>query len=186
MAQADPADVGIPPHAYLTLINMPKGTFGISYDISTPDTERNLPLGWKASRCKCANLLREGTLLVHSPLTHRLPVAQTYRQLAIRLQHGRFARLQKSDWVRNETTAVDTYYTMLLLRNIRPPGKFQSTVQGLKMHCIDDWVYDVSDEVRLGGAYATVLAGPTPRGLVPPHVPAVQPPVDFPLPPQHT
>lgn len=42
-----------------------------------------------------------------------------------------------------------------------------STVQGLKMHHIDDWVYDVSEEVRLGGMYAGQLAGPIPRELVP-------------------
>ncbi|KAH0826503.1 hypothetical protein J3R83DRAFT_5508 [Lanmaoa asiatica] len=54
------------------------------------------------------------------------------------------------------------------------------------MHRIDDWIYDVSNHIRLGGVYARELAGPTPRGLVPPDILSVQPPGDFPLPPQHT
>ncbi|KAN0091390.1 hypothetical protein V8E55_004956 [Tylopilus felleus] len=152
----------IPLDDFLTLLALPNGDYGISYDISTRDTERNLPYGWNAQR------------------------AQTYRHLAVFLERGRFARLQKSDWVRTETSTVETYYSMIMLRNIPPPGKLQSTVQGLKMHRIDDWVYDISEGVRIGGALATHLAGPTPRGLVPDNVPCVQPPANFPLPPRHT
>ena len=54
------------------------------------------------------------------------------------------------------------------------------------MHRIDNWVYDVSEDVRIGGDLATRLAGPTPRGLVPPNVPSVQPPPNYPLPPRYT
>ena len=115
-----------------------------------------------------------------------MATAETYRQLAARLQQNHFVRLQKSDWVRDGTTAIQTFYTMLSLRGLRPHGKLQSTVQGLKMHRIDNWLYDVSDEVRIGGIYAGQLAGPTPRGLVPPDVASIQPAGDFPLPPRHT
>ncbi|KAN0088155.1 hypothetical protein V8E55_005212 [Tylopilus felleus] len=121
----------IPLDDFLTLLALPNGDYGISYDISTRDTERNLPYGWNAQR-------------------------------------------------------VETYYSMIMLRNIPPPGKLQSMVQGLKMHRIDDWVYDISEGVRISGALATRLAGPTPRGLVPDNVPCVQPPANFPLPPRHT
>jgi hypothetical protein len=74
---------------------------------------------------------------------------------------------------------------MLMLRSIPPPGKLQSTIQGLKMHRIDDWVYDVSDDMRVGGMYTGELVGPTPRELVPPNIASIQPPGNFPLPPQY-
>jgi hypothetical protein len=42
----------IPWHNYTTLVNMPEGTYGLSYDISTLDTERDLPSGWNTWRGK--------------------------------------------------------------------------------------------------------------------------------------
>lgn len=71
---------------------------------------------------------------------------------------------------------------MLRLRSVSPPGKFQSTVKGLKMHHISDWAFDVSEHIRLGGQFATRLDGITPRGLVPDNVQTAQPPADFDLP----
>ncbi|KAI6009811.1 hypothetical protein BKA83DRAFT_105686 [Pisolithus microcarpus] len=152
------ADVIIPPDVYLTLVGMPSGTYGLSYDVSTPATEDDLPRGWNSRR------------------------AETYRQIALYLERGHFTCLQKSDWIRENTDAFTTYYTMLMLRTIPPSGKLQSTVRGLKMHKIESHYYDISQDIRLGGRYATTLEGPTPSALVPANVPSVEPPDDFLLP----
>ncbi|KAI6009752.1 hypothetical protein BKA83DRAFT_4070271 [Pisolithus microcarpus] len=137
---------------------MQRGTYGLSYDISTAATENDLPQGWNSQR------------------------AETYRQIARCLERGHFARLQKSDWVREDTDAITTYYTMLMLCNIPPPGKLQSTVKGLKMHKIESLCYDISQDIRLGGRYATTLEGLTLSALVPANVPSVEPLDDFLLP----
>jgi hypothetical protein len=58
---------------------------------------------------------------------------------------------------------------MLALTMIDPPGKLQSTVIGLKMFYIHHpHQMDITDNVRLGGAFSTFLLGPTPAELVPP------------------
>jgi hypothetical protein len=79
---------------------------------------------------------------------------------------------------------------MLLLPNIQPPGKLESTVRGLMMHFIQFPVQDVTASIQLGGAFSTVLRGPTPLGLVNPVAAALAvPPVIPPLPffvPLHT
>ena len=111
--------------------------------------------------------------------------AQTYRHIAKHLEHGGFARLQKSDWYRNDTDVTTSYYTMLGLMNIPPPGKLQTTIKGLKMHRINDWMFDVTQDIRLGGRYAPTLEGLTPRALVPFDVPGAQPPPNFII-PAHT
>ncbi|KAI6117279.1 hypothetical protein EDD16DRAFT_1707826 [Pisolithus croceorrhizus] len=100
----------IPPNIYLTLINMQSGTYGLSYDVSTPATENDLPHGWNSRR------------------------VETYRQIALCLECGHFACLQKSDWVHKNINTITTYYMMLILWTILPPGKLQSMVKGLKMH----------------------------------------------------
>ncbi|KAI5984063.1 hypothetical protein EDD15DRAFT_2171789 [Pisolithus albus] len=130
---------------------MQSGTYGLSYDVSTRATEDDLPHGWNSRR------------------------AETYKQLALCLERGHFARLQKSDWICEDTDAITTYYTMLMLRTIPPPGKFQSTVKGLKMHKIESPCYDISQEIVLGGRYAAALEGPTPSTLVPENVPSAEP-----------
>ncbi|KAL4077896.1 hypothetical protein J3A83DRAFT_4087190 [Scleroderma citrinum] len=98
-----------------------------------------------------------------------------YQQLAIALEHSEFMQLQKSDWHWEDTDALMMYYMMLGLQNIPPLGRLQSTVKGLKMHQINDWVFDVTADIQLGGQYATMLEGHTPSGLVPPTIPCVEP-----------
>ncbi|KAI6100081.1 hypothetical protein EDD16DRAFT_1497128 [Pisolithus croceorrhizus] len=154
----NPPIVVITLHTFLLLAGMPQGIYGISYDISTPQTERDLPHGWNARR------------------------AQTYRQLACRLECGQFTQLQRSDWVRENTDTITTYYTMLMLGDITPPGKLSSMVKGLKMHMIHHWLLDVTQDIQLGRQYATMLVGPTPSGLVPANVPSIEAPEDFVVP----
>jgi hypothetical protein len=56
---------------------------------------------------------------------------------------------------------------MVLLRGINPPGKLESTVIGLKMHFIQHLPeMDATDDLQLGGAFSTMLRGPTPAALV--------------------
>ena len=43
--------IAIPMDYYLALTDMPDGTYGLSYDISTRDTQDDLPDGWHAHRC---------------------------------------------------------------------------------------------------------------------------------------
>ncbi|KAF9232541.1 hypothetical protein BU15DRAFT_67364 [Melanogaster broomeanus] len=93
----------LPPAVRLLLILMPPGTYGISYDIYTAATENNLPDGWHAAR------------------------TSTYSELHKSLECGQFVRNQYSDWARDNTDAMTTYYQMLMLRAISPPGKLQST-----------------------------------------------------------
>ncbi|KAI6040485.1 hypothetical protein EDC04DRAFT_2566961, partial [Pisolithus marmoratus] len=137
------------------------GTYGLSYDISTPATEEDLPHG----------------LMIQT--------VETYRQITLCLEHSDFAHLQKSDWICENMDAITTYYTMLMLCNIPPPRKLQSTVKGLKMHKINSYHYDISQDIHLSGQYATTLEGPTPSTLVPTNVPSVEHLDDFLL-PQYT
>ncbi|KAI6102922.1 hypothetical protein F5141DRAFT_1008128 [Pisolithus sp. B1] len=137
---------------------MQSGTYGLSYDISTPATEEDLPCGWNSQR------------------------VETYRQIALCLEHGHFIHLQKSDWICENMDAITTYYTMLMLCTILPSGKLQSTVRGLKMHKIESHYYDISQDICLGGQYAIMLKGLTPSTLVPANVPSVEPPDNFLLP----
>ena len=56
---------------------------------------------------------------------------------------------------------------MVQLCQIPPPGKLQSTLRSLKMHFIPHLPdMDVTNYLRLGGAFSTALAGPTPVALV--------------------
>lgn len=64
---------------------------------------------------------------------------------------------------------------MLDLLLIRPPGKLESTIKGLKAYHMPIWELDITEDIQLGGRYAPNLRGPTPTGLVPDNVPAVIP-----------
>ena len=64
---------------------------------------------------------------------------------------------------------------MLSLLRIRPPGKLESTIKGLKAHHIPAWELDITESIQLGGIYAPNLRGPTPAHLVPGNVLAVVP-----------
>ena len=99
----------------------------------------------------------------------------TYREIARILRSHGFERLQGSDWFLEPTDAVDTYWSMLCLSRVRPFGKFQSTVKGIKAHQINDWIFDITPRIRLGGDYSASLMGATPRELVPPNVPSQVP-----------
>ena len=70
---------------------------------------------------------------------------------------------------------------MWSLREIRPPMKLETTVLGLKMqyyHYLN--IFDITDNMRIGGAGAPRLRDQTPAGLVPPGVPG-----RFGVPPNH-
>ncbi|KIJ65840.1 hypothetical protein HYDPIDRAFT_39021 [Hydnomerulius pinastri MD-312] len=130
----------IPPN----MLGFPRGMWGISYDISTRRTEDNLPYGWDAPR------------------------ASTYAELKSILQRNRFVRLQYSDWRCEKITAVEAFAVMVSLRHIRPVGKFESTVIGLKMHYIRDFaILNVTEKIQYGGEFSRRLRGLTPAGLVP-------------------
>ncbi|KAN0084630.1 hypothetical protein V8E55_008134, partial [Tylopilus felleus] len=61
-------------------------------------------------------------------------------------------------------------------------GKIQSTINGLKMHHIDHWLFNITVDIHLCRRYAPTLEGPTPHMLVPFCVPGAQPPPNFTLP----
>lgn len=78
------------------------------------------------------------------------------------------------------------YWTMITLCQISPLGKLESTLKGLKMHHLDDDVYDATQDLQLGGIYASLLRGPTPSGLVPPAMDGNEPQPDGFVPPAYT
>ncbi|KAL4076803.1 hypothetical protein V8B97DRAFT_2022082 [Scleroderma yunnanense] len=92
--------------------------------------------------------------------THR---AQTYTQLVKHLQS----------------------HVMIHLKMILPLGKFETTMQNIKMHLVMIEEFDPTPDIQLGGLYSPELEGPTPAGLVPPMIPAMIPPPGGPL-PRHT
>ncbi|KAG6370891.1 hypothetical protein JVT61DRAFT_10914 [Boletus reticuloceps] len=142
----------VPHQLYQRLLDMdPGGAYGISYDIYTRKTEDDLPMGWNAPR------------------------AATYLELARILGESGFRRLQYSEWVSDNSDATDTYWTMLNLLRLRPVGKLESTLKGLKAHHIPTWELDITEEVRLGGVYSPNLRGPTPVNLVPQNMPVAIP-----------
>lgn len=64
---------------------------------------------------------------------------------------------------------------MFDLLRIRPIGKLESTIKGLKAHHVPAWELDITEQVQLGGIYSPNLRGPTPADLVPQFMPAVVP-----------
>jgi hypothetical protein len=59
---------------------------------------------------------------------------------------------------------------------ITPPGKFESTLRRLKVHYTPDILLsDLTIPCQLGGAFAPILRGPTPSGLVTQLAPALLP-----------
>ena len=75
-----------------------------------------------------------------------------------------FVRQQYSEYRLLNTEAVVVWNVMIQLRLIRPPGKFESTLLGLKLYRS---LFDITNQMRLGGEFSQVLRGPTPAGLVP-------------------
>ena len=74
---------------------------------------------------------------------------------------------------------------MLNLVRIPPPNKLPTTVKSLKLHHIPEWMYDISEDIKLGNAYYPALKGVAPANLVPLHVPSIVPP-EIPLLPRYT
>jgi hypothetical protein len=92
---------------------------------------------------------------------------QTYRNLIRRLRRAGYVRHQYSDYRRPGSNPIAVWTTMMQLSVIQPPGKLESTLINLKMHYIlhqNDM--DVTNQIRLGGAFSTTLQGPTPAALV--------------------
>ncbi|KIM62642.1 hypothetical protein SCLCIDRAFT_24931 [Scleroderma citrinum Foug A] len=144
----DDQDLLIPIATHLTLLNLPPGCYGISYDIFTRKLEDSLPGGWDSAR------------------------STMYSELGSALECAGFHRSQYSIYTCDGIRAMEAYWTMLMLMDIRPPGKLESTVKGLKLHYVSNQLFDVTDDIQLGGAYSPRLQGPMPAGLVPPNVQA--------------
>ncbi|KAF8993784.1 hypothetical protein BDQ17DRAFT_1431491 [Cyathus striatus] len=131
------------PAAPLILHLEPNGSYGISYDIFTKNTERIPPQGWGARR------------------------SQTYVLLGRRLMQAGFRRLQYSDFVKDKVSASGAWMTMIQLRQILPHGKLEPTIKDLKMHYIRDMpACVVTEDIKLGGRFSRTIPGPTPRDLV--------------------
>jgi hypothetical protein len=112
-------------------------------------------------------------------------LGNTYRQVISMLQAAGFFGMQYSDYVNANTPAWFAWATMWNLPNIQPPGKFEWTLMGLKMHHIYSLaVQDFTPLIQLGGAHASVLRGPIPRDLVLPVASQLLAPV-VPAPPFH-
>ena len=162
MAQPLPVHiVQLPPQ----ILALPVGSWGISYDIGTNATQRDLPDGWNAPRCE-QHL--EFIYLWH--LT--IDLAATYPELIQELAGNGFVRHQYSDYRAEGVDGHHVWSVMWSLRNIRPPMKLESTVLGLKMqfyHHLN--ILDISNDVCIGGVGAPILRAPTPAGLVPAGVP---------------
>jgi len=76
---------------------------------------------------------------------------------------------------------------MLSLMRVQPPGKLETTVQGLKMYHIFHGEFNIAEHIQLGGMYCPILRGLTPAILIPPHIPAIVPPMpQIPVLPLHT
>ncbi|KAL4062242.1 hypothetical protein V8B97DRAFT_1878130 [Scleroderma yunnanense] len=151
----------LPLALHARLLALPPGAYGIFYDISTQRTKDNLPTEWN---------------------THRV---QTYTQLVKHLQSHSFHCKQYSEWLSHNIVAIEVYWMMIYLKMILPLGKFETTVQNVKMHLIMIEEFDPTPDIQLGGLYSPKLEGPTPAGLVPPMIPAMIPPPGGPL-PRHT
>ena len=108
-----------------------------------------------------------------------------YSELGTLLHRDGFHRVQYSIWACDNVDAVDAYWSMLGLLDARPPGKLESTMKGLSLHHISDWVFNVMDEIQVGGAYSLRLQGPTLAGLISPNIPAASLPLPW-RPPLHT
>lgn len=65
---------------------------------------------------------------------------------------------------------------MISLMTLSPLGKFETTMRRLKIHYTPDILLsDLTIPCQLGGAFAAVLRGPTPVGLVNQLAPALLP-----------
>lgn len=114
--------------------------------------------------------------------------ADTYRRLIRVLRLNLFAKCQYSDYVRPATDAIQTWFVMCNLFNIRPAGKLESTIKQLKMHHFPNYgVMEVTNDFQLGGQHAMILRGPTLAARVPPGIAGAIPPPGTPgIPPVAT
>lgn len=150
-------DFHIPPAVFLMLWNLPNGAYGISYDIDTRKTEDVPPHGWGSYQGEFRN-----SCVSHQLLSHFMITATMYRGLVKQLQRRGYEQCQYSDWLNVDTTAADTYMMMLSLMRIKPPGKLQSTLKGVKIYYLTDpGGLDGTNTIELGGAYSMHLWGST-------------------------
>ncbi|CAA7259352.1 unnamed protein product [Cyclocybe aegerita] len=134
----------LPHYVHPHILNQVQGSFGISYNIFTAPTERDLPQGWYSYQ------------------------RQTYRRLIRHLDMHGFHHHQYSDRRWDNTNALAVYLVMVQLHLCLPPSKFATTVKSIKMHHFTDLnVFDQTHELILGGFYSPQLVGYVPQGLVP-------------------
>ncbi|GJJ07947.1 hypothetical protein Clacol_002154 [Clathrus columnatus] len=142
----------------IQLMGAPATAWAIAYDIDTRRTQNDLGHGWNSHRCEYDM----------TSLTSFYPTpANTYNQLVTMLTTAGYNRSQYSDYLRPNADAVTTWRVMMGLMNLLPAWKMETTIKGLKMYTMErPHLQDVSARVRLGGEFAQVLRGPTPRVLV--------------------
>ena len=94
-------------------------------------------------------------------------LAATYRELIRVLNANQFYRHQYSDYRADGVEAHHVWAVMWSLRDIRPPMKLETTVKGLKMQFYHNrHIFDITNNVRIGGAGAHRLRNMTPANLV--------------------
>jgi hypothetical protein len=110
-------------------------------------------------------------------------LARTYEGLARILQTAGFTRSQYSDWISIQPVTIGyTWLTVISLMTLSPPGKFESTLRRLKIHYTPNILLsDLTIPCQLGGAFAPILRGPTPLGLVTQLAPALLPTSAIPI-----
>jgi hypothetical protein len=118
------------PPNFLVIFNpqiffLPFGSWGISYDISTNNTEFDAPDGWYAWRSMFLGFLS----LLYSLTYSTVSIGATYSALKRRLMVMGFHRHQYSDFRSDNIMGIHAFLTALLLKFINPP------MQDSKAHC---------------------------------------------------
>ena len=146
----------VPPEIPALLVS----NYGISYDIATWATEDDLPNRWNSNRGAFSFRVKP-SFTNHTFLSKYIPCS--YPSLGGgRVCSSAVQRVLPFEYRRSK--AVVVWNIMIQLRLIRPPGKFELTLLGLKLYRS---LFDITNQMRLGGEFSQVLRGPTPAGLVP-------------------
>jgi hypothetical protein len=143
---------------------LPFGSWGISYDISTNDTQFEAPYGWYAWRSTFSAFFVDNNMIYSLTFT----TGATYRALIRRLMIMGFHRHQYSDYRSDNITGATAWFSAIFLKFIDPPMKLETTVLGLKVHFYSNLhLLDLTAFVRIGGAFSRQLRGPIPAFLLP-------------------
>jgi hypothetical protein len=138
------------PDVPLAILDLPIGTYGISYDIGTRDTKDDLPNGWHCPRGESNSILYFQLIIFFSKYIQKDPGCTTQGTLCLAP-----VMVQYSDYRRPDSHLAEVWTVMVGLGQLPPLGKIQSTLRRLKMHHIHnldvmDKVMDVTNQLRLG------------------------------------